>query len=294
MTVDSTGKLLSGTGTVYYDDGSYSSGVTLEVNATAAYNSGWAAAESMVSVTSTRILGPSTTVGQQTTLYTISGGNITLSDQATYNKGWQDAANTLNVTTSAVYGPSTTVGSTRKVVDISGSTITVSDQAAYNRGYNVGYTEGQSSASSAVTLTGSWSGNTFTVEASNGKKREETFTAGTGTGNQTAGSQYTINTYNSSYKAYGYVNASTLSSSRLFTFNVDATSVFNAGWNACIDYMTENNGVSCLVYYSTWQPGAMRALYEFSDGMYTKATGSNQYWRYSGSVVTRYSLPDRK
>lgn len=43
LTIDDTGKILSGSGTVWYDNGTYTTGVSLQVNATAAYNAGWVA-----------------------------------------------------------------------------------------------------------------------------------------------------------------------------------------------------------------------------------------------------------
>ena len=91
------------------------------------------------------------------------------------------------------------------------------------------YKDGVAAAASNVNLSGAWNGNVFTVTLTNGKARSETLTAGTGTGNQTAGSRYTINTFNSSHMAYGYVNASSAPYSRLFTFNVDASSVYAEG-----------------------------------------------------------------
>lgn len=94
------------------------------------------------------------------------------------------------------------------------------------------YIDGVAAAKSSVALSGAWSGSVFTVTATNGKTIDETFTAGKGTGNQQIGGQYTINSFDSSHKAYGYVNATRVASSRLFTFNVDATSEYNAGVTA--------------------------------------------------------------
>ena len=92
------------------------------------------------------------------------------------------------------------------------------------------------SRATSVSLSGSWGGNIFTVSDSGGSgaSYSETFTAGKGTGNQSAGGQYTINEFSSSYKAYGYVNASSLGggNGRLYTFNVDASGVYSAGETA--------------------------------------------------------------
>ena len=85
----------------------------------------------------------------------------------------------------------------------------------------------------ALKLEGSWQGNVFSVKIASNKSsetRSETFSAGTGLGSQSAGGQYTINSFNSSHRAYGYVDASSLG--RLFSFNVDATSEYNAGRTA--------------------------------------------------------------
>ena len=85
----------------------------------------------------------------------------------------------------------------------------------------------------ALKLEGSWQGNVFSVKIASNKSsetRSETFSAGTGLGSQSAGGQYTINSFNSSHRAYGYVDASSLG--RLFSFNVDATSEYNAGKTA--------------------------------------------------------------
>lgn len=111
---------------------------------------------------------------------------------------------------------------TVKSIDTSGGTLTIVTTAG-SYSFN---------GAATVTLSGNWGGSTFTVSASNGKERAETFSAGTGLGNQSSGGQYTISSFNSSHKAYGYVNASSLPGSRLFTFNVDASSVYDAGYKA--------------------------------------------------------------
>lgn len=121
--------------------------------------------------------------------------------------------------------------------NVSNGTVTITIHEAQSTegtaNFSIAATETYKGAAAAgasnVNLSGAWSGNVFTVTATNGKTRDETLTAGTGTGNQSVGGQYTISTFNSSHKAYGYVNASSLTGSRLFTFNVDATSVYEEG-----------------------------------------------------------------
>jgi hypothetical protein len=87
MTLDSTGKILSGTCSVYYDNGTYTTGVSLDVNATKAYNAGWAAAKAAISISGNKISGPSATVGSTEELYTITADAIATlrqSDPTTY------------------------------------------------------------------------------------------------------------------------------------------------------------------------------------------------------------------
>ena len=105
LTPDSTGKILSGTATVFYDDGTNTSGVSLEVNATPAYNAG------MNSVTLDGSMGlnssysptyyPSSQAISLAVIGTLTngtqvGGTILISGgavQDAYNAGWVDGYN---------------------------------------------------------------------------------------------------------------------------------------------------------------------------------------------------------
>ena len=74
-----------------------------------------------------------------------------------------------------------------------------------------------------------WSGTTLRIVSGTDILLSEAITGGTGLGASTQGTAYTINTFNSSHKAYGYVDATSHPAGRLFSFNVDATSEYNAG-----------------------------------------------------------------
>lgn len=73
-----------------------------------------------------------------------------------------------------------------------------------------------------------WNGSDLLVESGNDTLLTESMSAHVGTGNLTTGGLRTIDTFNSSHKAYGYVIGNSMSYP-LFTFNVDATSEYNAG-----------------------------------------------------------------
>ena len=61
----------------------------------------------------------------------------------------------------------------------------------------------------------------------------ENFTSGKGVGNSSHGRMFTIDTFDSNHKAYGYVNASPYHpDGRLVTFNVDASGEYNSGYDA--------------------------------------------------------------
>ena len=77
-----------------------------------------------------------------------------------------------------------------------------------------------------------WSGTTLRIVSGTDILLSEAITGGTGLGASTQGTPYTINTFNSSHKAYGYVDAPSHPAGRLFSFNVDATSEFNTGRNS--------------------------------------------------------------
>ncbi|MCR4887293.1 MAG: hypothetical protein K5919_10305 [Clostridiales bacterium] len=89
-------------------------------------------------------------------------------------------------------------------------------------------------------IEGSWSGMTFIATVKNGNNEtvmstSESFSGGKGTGSQSTGSIYTINEFDNTHKAHGYVNASPhFQPQRLFTFNVDAAGVYKAGWDAAL------------------------------------------------------------
>lgn len=89
--------------------------------------------------------------------------------------------------------------------------------------------EGTVVGSVSTSISRDWSGNTLNIVSGSSTLLTESFTAGTGTGMSTQGSPYTINTFNSSHKAYGYVDATSHPAGRMFSFNVDATSEYNAG-----------------------------------------------------------------
>ena len=120
---------------------------------------------------------------------------------------------------------------------VSGNTLTIT----YVDGTSVNF-----SKAAPVSLSGSWSGSIFTVSdtGGSGASLSETLAAGTGTGNQTSGGQYTIDTFNSSHKAYGYVNAERLGTGngRLYTFNVDASGEYSSGVTAGKNAVTITKG----------------------------------------------------
>ena len=130
LTLDSTGKLLSGTCSVFYDDDTFTPGVTLEVNATAAYNAGYAAGQG--SVTQRSVSGlekivltssdTGTDVSKTTDVFYDNDdeGSVTakIDASAVYSAGWGAAQSKVgdsgssNNSSFSVYVPSTTVGNT--------------------------------------------------------------------------------------------------------------------------------------------------------------------------------------
>ena len=130
LTLDSTGKLLSGTCSVFYDDDTFTPGVTLEVNATAAYNAGYAAGQGSVTQRSVsgleKIVLTSSDTGTDVSK-TIDvfydnddEGSVTakIDASAVYSAGWGAAQSKVgdsgssNNSSFSVYVPSTTVGNT--------------------------------------------------------------------------------------------------------------------------------------------------------------------------------------
>lgn len=105
-------------------------------------------------------------------------------------------------------------------VEKSGSTVTLT-WTSVNGGNN-----GSSSFNLAgsVTLSGSWSGNAYTVTASNGKTITETLTP-------SPANASTINTF-TNHMAYITVAATGVTQGPLFRWTVDATSEYNSGYNA--------------------------------------------------------------
>ena len=156
--------------------------------------------------------------------FSVDGGNFSVDDQGNVTaksiktKDEQGADTTVDLTSYAMWKLNY---ATVKNITVSGGQVTIITTAGSTTFNTAG----------SVTLTGSWSGAKFTVEASNGQTREESFSTSIGTGNSQAGGLRTINTFDSNHKAYGSVSATSLQVP-LFTFNVDASSEYSAGVTA--------------------------------------------------------------
>ena len=87
-----------------------------------------------------------------------------------------------------------------------------------------------SKAALTAHLVGSWSGNTYTVEADNDPNVlpvSTTLTGSKGTG--TTSGTWTIDTFDANHRAYAAVAATGITTGNLFGFNINATSEYNAG-----------------------------------------------------------------
>ena len=87
-----------------------------------------------------------------------------------------------------------------------------------------------SKAALTAHLVGSWSGNTYTVEADNDPNVlpvSTTLTGSKGTG--TTSGTWTIDTFDANHMAYAAVAATGITTGNLFGFNINATSEYNAG-----------------------------------------------------------------
>lgn len=69
---------------------------------------------------------------------------------------------------------------------------------------------------------------------------------------------------------------------------------YNAGWNACVDHMSNNCKVTVLTGYTTYNGGTSTSLYTAPSSSAGIASGAARVWRYGGSAVTRYVLPGKK
>lgn len=81
----------------------------------------------------------------------------------------------------------------------------------------------------STSISRDWSGTTLRIVSGTDVLLSEAITGGTGAGMSTQGTLYTINSFNSSHRAYGYVDAASHPAGRLFSFNVDASSVYAEG-----------------------------------------------------------------
>jgi len=280
----------------------YSTQQAISLDTHLPYNAGWAAAKDKIVVTDTLIRGPSDTVGQQTTLYEFSDGNIILSDKATYNKGWADAVAKIEVTDTKVYGPSSTVGVKTQIATRTGTT-EITDQAAYNNGWKT--------AAASVTLPpNNTSSSSFTVK----------YPADNNVGSVSSVT-YSLTKYTENGIRYAEVRSSGFAKARLeIGDDASTVSLNNPVWGTNIsdDYNTftveASNGASksqgVYLTHSTWNTtsgfsyvymrtgsysGNQRARIRidipsgYTKGTFTEYSGSTLYVNPTGQGFTRYT-----
>lgn len=159
-------------------------------------------------------------------------------------------------------------------VTTSGNTVTLTWTSIHG-GHN-----GTASFSKAgsVTLSGSWSGNKYTVTASTGQSISETLTP-------SPANASTINTF-TNHMAYITVAATSVTQGPLFRWTVDATSEYNAGYAA-------GKAAMHIAYHSEGSGNNMKYTFSLVEGAgygtivadYTKSTHSagSIAWTPSGS-----------
>ena len=171
-----------------------------------------------------------------------SSGSVTatqLSAQYIYMNGTNLGTAVASVTGEAGSGDEYTITVTK--LDGTTNTITFNSAASAltysgiwsGASYTVTASDGSSTTTVANTsIARDWSGTTLNIISGSSTLLTEAFTSGAGTGNQSAGTQVSISSFNSSHKAYGYVNATSHPAGRLYTFNVDASGVYSSGESA--------------------------------------------------------------
>lgn len=102
-----------------------------------------------------------------------------------------------------------------------------------------------------------------------------------------------VNNGNGTYTLYQKVMGG--SESAVLTFERgDTDAAYNQGWNDCIDAAT---GAYYLSGYTNYNNGNSANLWKSDSsvqGGFVVATGAARVWRYGGSSVYRYTLPDKK
>lgn len=125
----------------------------------------------------------------------------------------------------------------------------------------------------AVSLTGRWSGRTFTVtETSSGQTYSETPTYSSGAGYGTVDS-ITVNSFSALHFAYARVlQSSQQGGNVLFGFKIDATGEYNGGYNQAIDDATQ-----VTRYTRTATPYGGGTTHYYKDGNNYVSCGSGWY-----------------
>lgn len=109
-----------------------------------------------------------------------------------------------------------------------------------------------SNGASSVTLSGAWSGNTYTVTASNTKTNSVTFSGSSGTGTS-AQATYSVSSFNSSHKAYFLVSCApfymgcNIDASGQYTSGQNSVTLSAGGWSSGANVVTASNGKTVTV-----------------------------------------------
>ena len=186
---------------------SYGASVTVKAQAKAS-----SSATAKTDVASRTITAPADNKG---TGWTLAVGKVSLPGSGTAaTMSVVTPGSTYNTSGSTTY----TVSADNNYAYIKQGTTTVA------RASHSAYSNGETAAKAAVTLTGSWSGSTYTVTNSANTRTSATTISFSPAAN-------TIDSFNSSHKATATVGGSGASGA-LKTWTVDATSEYNAGWLA--------------------------------------------------------------
>lgn len=194
---------------------------TLEVDAGSVYTAGESAGQATGwALAVSKVVLPSSSTASSMSV--VTPGN-------TYNT---DGANTYVVSADNNYA----------YIKISGTNTTVAraSHSAFSNG------------ASSVTLSGAWSGNTYTVTASNTKTNAITMSGSKGTGTN-ANATFTVNSFNSSHKAYFLVSCApfymgcNIDASGQYTSGQNSVTLSQGGWSSGSNIVTASNGKTSVV-----------------------------------------------
>lgn len=154
-------------------------------------------------------------------VYSIQSGAATFSGNVNATAGLTcgDILSTESLSVGGYYMYPTQILMGQPSASTSGNTVTLTFGTVAGTSFSVSF-----SKAGSVTLSGSWSGNKYTVTASTGQSISETLTP-------SPANASTINTF-TNHMAYITVAATSVTQGPLFRWTVDATSEYNSGYNA--------------------------------------------------------------